>query len=339
MNKIGTLFLVLCLICASINAVIAEPILPKYVVPLNNNTNVRSETSQTGNNIVLQVGIEDVLQVIGYSYDMESNLWWRVIDYRSNKDGYTLAALYEEINESQAEEKKKRIDTETPTPMPTPTPKPTPDPTPTPTLTSTPASETESVVKKNGGKYNIPIFNENFIIRNSIGYNSTIDEVYDAEMAYESYNIEKRSASKLACNTMLVGTEVLLTYDFGESGTLSKVRYILNRTNFSDVVESVENKYGDPLFDGWYLDCWNSEGVRGYKSLSFFGSTKLLAYSGWLCKYEDCYVYIDAIKYTSGSTSIEEVNYSLLSYEEAQAAITQYEEYMHSAQTSESNDL
>lgn len=90
MNKITTLFLVLCLICANTSLVIAEPVLPQFVIP-QNETEVRSETSQSNDNIVVIAESDDLLQVIGYSYDMEGNLWWRVIDYRSSKDGYIIA--------------------------------------------------------------------------------------------------------------------------------------------------------------------------------------------------------------------------------------------------------
>ena len=92
---------------------VAEPVLPKYVVPLNNRTNVRSETSRTGDNIILEVGIDDVLQVIGYSYDMEGNLWWRVLDYSSNKDGYILAQGLKELGDEEGQKRKEETDSNT----------------------------------------------------------------------------------------------------------------------------------------------------------------------------------------------------------------------------------
>ena len=111
MKKISVMLVLASVLMSFIIGATAEPVLPKYVVPLNNRTNIRSETSRTGDNIILEVDVDDVLQVIGYSYDMEGNLWWRVIDYQSNEDGYAIAILFGEINESQATERKKQIDT------------------------------------------------------------------------------------------------------------------------------------------------------------------------------------------------------------------------------------
>lgn len=129
MNKIRILFLVLCLICANISFAIAEPVLPRYVIP-QSRAEVRRETSQSNDNIIVIAETNDLLQVIGYSYDMEGNLWWRVIDYRTGKDGYIIAASLDEMDETQAEKKKEQIDSEasisqnTPKPTAKPTAKP-----------------------------------------------------------------------------------------------------------------------------------------------------------------------------------------------------------------------
>lgn len=138
MKKKLALYLVLCMLVINASFSVAEPVLPKYVVP-QEVISVRSETSQSGDNIILDVGTNDLLQVIGYSYDMESNLWWRVIDYRTGKDGYVIVASLDEMDEVQAEKEKERIDIGAPalprTPAPTvvPTEKPTLKPTTKPT--------------------------------------------------------------------------------------------------------------------------------------------------------------------------------------------------------------
>ena len=70
---------------------------PAYVVPMQDMTNLRSETSASGDNVIVQVGVTDVLAVYGYSQDMEGNLWWQVQDYRSNAAGYIMADVVAEI--------------------------------------------------------------------------------------------------------------------------------------------------------------------------------------------------------------------------------------------------
>lgn len=139
MRKIGLLFVLSCVFFCAIAGAAAEPVLPRYVVPQSNDTLVKAETSLSTGAINVVVSADDLLQVIGYSYDMEGNLWWRVIDYRSGKDGYGIAASFAELSETEAQARKVWIDTQTPTPVPTSTPTPTLTPTPTPTPTETPA--------------------------------------------------------------------------------------------------------------------------------------------------------------------------------------------------------
>jgi len=55
MKKISVMLVLASVLMSFIIGATAEPVLPKYVVPLNNRTNIRSETSRTGDNIILEV--------------------------------------------------------------------------------------------------------------------------------------------------------------------------------------------------------------------------------------------------------------------------------------------
>ncbi len=70
---------------------------PAYVAPMQDKTNLRSETSTANDNVIVQVGVSDVLAVYGYSQDMEGNLWWQVQDYRTNTAGYIMASYVTEV--------------------------------------------------------------------------------------------------------------------------------------------------------------------------------------------------------------------------------------------------
>ena len=196
MKKSLTLWLLLCLLFGNAVLSVAEPVLPKYVVPLNDHTNVRSETSQTGDNVVMQVGVEDILQVIGYSYDLEGNLWWRVIDYRSNKDGYTIAALSKEITEDQASEEKKRIDLKDSAhgATPTPTYKPAAAVIDTKNSSGSGSKSSSYSSKSSSSKSSSSYSSKSSSSKSSSSYSSKSSSDYDYDKGY-GYTAPKRGES------------------------------------------------------------------------------------------------------------------------------------------------
>lgn len=102
MKKKVFLFLAMCWLIGSAPLSSAEPVLPKYVIA-QEQISIQSETSQTSDHVVALAGDNDLLQVIGYSYDMEGNLWWRVLHTANGKDGYILAQGLNELTEEEAQ--------------------------------------------------------------------------------------------------------------------------------------------------------------------------------------------------------------------------------------------
>ncbi len=331
MNKITTLFLVLCLICANTSLVIAEPVLPQFVIP-QNETEVRSETSQSNDNIVVIAESDDLLQVIGYSYDMEGNLWWRVIDYRSSKDGYIIATSLDEIDEIEAIERKKQIDMRMSAPIATaiPTPTPTIEPTPIPNSESAKVSSEEST---------------SFLIRNGITYGMTLREVREFENSRNTYCIQERANQLLYRDSVagIEGTSVIYNVSGIDFALLAKVDMFKDQTFWEDTMNLIVYEFQgldksaggfqraqeiyysmkEILIEKYGIPQTNELSYRipvDNYLLSNAANSGTHIFSEWIVPYSDCYVIVSLICQSNGVCG---TTYRLLSYEEY-AAIANY---------------
>ncbi|MBQ7825061.1 MAG: hypothetical protein IJ337_01755, partial [Clostridia bacterium] len=75
-------------------------VVPGYVVPFQDNTNLRSEPIVADHTVLTQVNASDVLTVSGYAVDAEGRTWWQAIDYRSGTFGFIMADVTGEVSEN-----------------------------------------------------------------------------------------------------------------------------------------------------------------------------------------------------------------------------------------------
>ena len=84
---------------AAEEAALAEIVQPGYVVPFQDNTNLRSEPLME-ENVIMQLSAGEVLVVNAHAVDAEGRTWWYVQDYRTGEEGFVMADVVGEVSEN-----------------------------------------------------------------------------------------------------------------------------------------------------------------------------------------------------------------------------------------------
>lgn len=186
-----------------------------------------------------------------------------------------------------------------------------------------------------------------FTIRGGVHYGSTKEEI-DA--------IEKNNGSSptdtdtfygetydLSYTTPLAGHPACVTYWMDSNGILDEFQYLLyTNESYMDIKSALVDKYGAPmntaststaLIVGTGIDRISEQ----LKVLSPYDKD----YSGWLIKYNDCFLMIETknIYIRKAGNSLYVVNYDILSYDEMQSLQVHNEVYQEFKDTSINNDL
>ena len=79
--------------------IIQNIVVPGYVLPNQDTTNLRAEPLKNADNVLTQVNTNDVLVVSGHAVDGEGNVWWQATDYRTGVFGFIMADVTSQLDE------------------------------------------------------------------------------------------------------------------------------------------------------------------------------------------------------------------------------------------------
>ena len=92
--------------------IIQNIVVPGYVFPYEDNTNLRSEPLTGADNVLMQVNVNDVLTISGYAVDAQGNVWWQATDYRTGTFGFIMADVTAQLDEQAFAHSARIIDAE-----------------------------------------------------------------------------------------------------------------------------------------------------------------------------------------------------------------------------------
>ena len=189
------------------------------------------------------------------------------------------------------------------------------------------------------------VIHEDFSIRNGVGYGSTLDEV----MIIEEKNMSRRNDDEdslvfvftpgysIAYNTVLANGGASVAYFFDDNGAVQEIQYGLPyRVELRD---ALKEKYGDCNYNenlsalSTNLPSFNKDITKhidggGYRQ-----------YSGWMVKYNDCWVLIEFMYYTIFGEQLSRINYRIITDDEMQTYVEIENMYSVLYNNSITNDL
>lgn len=193
---------------------------------------------------------------------------------------------------------------------------------------------------------NILRIDEDFQIRNGIGFNMSKDDIKVIEQQNGSVDITNsgrfdRKEPRLCYSTSLLGADAEVFFYYNENEILTDFYYSIDKSSLSNLRSSLSERYGTPLFDNKHiLDAFSSRALAKYLEFcSAMSNVKLNEYIGWLIQYNDCYVYVDLMGFTYSKSPVYGLYYKIMDYDEATYAISRLEDYYDSVNQSKNNDL
>lgn len=129
----------------------------------------------------------------------------------------------------------------------------------------------------------------------------------------------------------------MIEYMFGGIGTADQAKAV-----FSMINGSLTSKYGEPFTtdidsrlyietEAMILDSYNNPAHRN--------RWKIIGFSEWLVKYQDCYVLISEIADTSSYNTLCRLLYRFVSFEEMDSIVAKNQEFLNQMATEMASDL
>lgn len=169
------------------------------------------------------------------------------------------------------------------------------------------------------------VIHEDFSIRNGVGYGSTLDEV----MIIEEKNVSRRDDDEdldliftpgysIAYDTVLANGEAHVAYFFDDNGAVQEIQYWLPyRVELRD---ALIEKYGDCNYHK-NLSALSTNLASFNKDFIKYIDGGARQYSGWMVKYNDCWVLIEFMYYISFGEQYSRINYRIITDDEMQTYV------------------
>ena len=184
------------------------------------------------------------------------------------------------------------------------------------------------------------IAEEAFSIRDGVAFGMTITDVkkiekqaegkyYDAitkalsELSFQAFmkgmkefNITYDNEYKFM--TKIVGQDCLIDYVFNDRNTLSTIHYLSEYNALTtNITDALVTKYGTPQYTTSKIP-FDTAHSYFYNILSaYYNNCNVTTYSGWLIKFSDCYVAIEAECFSISNTIYyESITYTPISFDE-----------------------
>lgn len=191
------------------------------------------------------------------------------------------------------------------------------------------------------------VYDKEFSIRNGIKYGMSMDEIKNIEIQNGNliFTADEFGAEQVFGNDVefVVGTELAgnvatIVYWADDNNVLKEFQYWIPYVSYSTMENSLVEKYGQPLTKNEIIP-FQTRIMTLYDNSSS-ASPKQTGYSSWVVIYNDCCVVIEILGFDSVYVGNHvNINYNLVSYEEAYAVLSAIEEKTMQIEQSSINDL
>lgn len=188
-------------------------------------------------------------------------------------------------------------------------------------------------------EWELPYFDESFVIRNGISFGMSKEEVTEIEKQNGNYPYESTDSKVVYEHISFLGRDAVLSHHFTKENEMKSFAYVEleNSYTFSELKTMLCDKYGDPMLTdqlsmystavwshdpfGWFgfnnktgrFEKWNVDTLSGCAApATFNGSDQIINYAVWLIKYNDHAVVVELVKTKKGMG----LGYACISHEE-----------------------
>lgn len=191
------------------------------------------------------------------------------------------------------------------------------------------------------------VYDKEFSIRNGIKYGISMDEIKNIEIQNGNMilNVDELGVEQFFGNdvefvvaTELAGNASSVIYWADDNHVLKEFQYWIPYVSYSTMEKSLVEKYGQPLTKNEKIP-FQTRIMTLYENSSS-ASPKQTGYASWIVFYNDCCVVIEILGFDSVYVKNHvNINYYLVSHEEADAVLSAIEKKNNEIEQSSVNDL